>query len=111
MSDLKQRVELLPCPFCGENCADLVINQGNKWAHYEPGCLEIRTGYVIDENAPWQKEAIDAWNTRALTEREAKLVEAVRFYADADKERSGKIICNGSVARATLKSLGIEGEG
>lgn len=59
-----QRAALEPCPFCGEDCAELVINQGDKWAHYEPGCLEVRTGYDLSETADWRDEAIAAWNRR-----------------------------------------------
>ena len=52
------------CPFCGEQCATLEINQGYKWAHYEAGCLEVCTGYIMDEGANWRTEAILVWNTR-----------------------------------------------
>ena len=57
--------QLEPCPFCGERCANLVIDQGDKWAHYEPSCLEVRTGYDLSNDAPWRAEAIAAWNRRA----------------------------------------------
>lgn len=63
---------LKPCPFCGEQCATLVIDQGDKWAHYEPSCLEVRTGYDLSDDAAWRAEAITAWNTRA----DAKTTEA-----------------------------------
>ena len=58
---------LLPCPFCGRQCATLLIDQGTKWAHYEPSCLEVRTGYNLSNDAPWRDEAIAAWNTRQPT--------------------------------------------
>ena len=65
---------LEPCPFCGEQCAEIQVTQGMKWGSYVPGCLEVRTSYNMDDNAPWRDEAIAAWNTRApLT---AKLVGA-----------------------------------
>lgn len=71
--------KLLPCPFCGEHCATLEINQGDKWAHYEPSCLEVRTGYIVkNENAPWRKDAIKAWNTRKSPQpNEADVVEVI----------------------------------
>ena len=56
--------ELKPCPFCGEQCADLDVTPGDKWAKYEPTCLDVRTGYNMAEDAPWRAEAIAAWNTR-----------------------------------------------
>ena len=58
---------LKPCPFCNKQCAELVINQGDKWAHYEPSCLEVRTSYNVSDDAPWRAEAISAWNTRSTT--------------------------------------------
>ena len=74
--------ELAACPWCGENCANLVINQGDKWAHYEPSCLEVRTGYDLSETAAWRAEAIAAWNTRKETPTEqgevARELEAIR---------------------------------
>ena len=65
---------LLPCPFCGEQCAILVIDQGDKWAHYEPDCLEVRTGYNLASDAEWRAKAINAWNTRT---REAALLARI----------------------------------
>ncbi len=62
--------KLEPCPFCGENCADLIVNQGTKWAHYEPACLEVRAGYDMAEDAAWRVEAIAAWNRRATPQPE-----------------------------------------
>jgi hypothetical protein len=64
MTNDKDSAVLLPCPFCGGQCAQLVIDQGYKWAHYEPSCLEVRTSYNVSEDAPWKAEAITAWNTR-----------------------------------------------
>lgn len=57
-------MQLKPCPFCGEHCAALVVDQGDKWARYEPSCLEVRTGYDLGDNAPWRTELSAAWNTR-----------------------------------------------
>ena len=55
---------LLPCPFCGNHCAALNIDQGTKWAHWEPTCLEVRTGYNLDADAPWRAQVAHLWNTR-----------------------------------------------
>jgi hypothetical protein len=73
---------LLPCPFCGKQCAQLIIDQGDKWAHYEPSCLEVRTRYNVSDDAPWRAEAIAAWNTRQPTQSNAQ-VEAL---AESDIE-------------------------
>lgn len=70
--------ELKPCPFCGGQCAQLVIDQGDKWAHYEPSCLEVRTGYNVSDNAPWIADAITAWNTRQPDSQVTALLEALR---------------------------------
>lgn len=64
---------LEPCPFCGEQCADLIIDQGDKWAQYEPSCLRVRTSYNVAADAPWRDEAIAAWNTRQPTQSDAVL--------------------------------------
>lgn len=68
MTDDKDNAVLEPCPFCRKQCATLVIDQGDKWAHYGPSCLEVRTGYNLSEDAPWRDEAIAAWNTRQPTQ-------------------------------------------
>ena len=65
--------EVLPCPFCGECCQELVSDI--KWAGYAPTCLEVRTGYDDSELAPWRAEAIAAWNTRAALSRPADHAE------------------------------------
>lgn len=59
---------LKPCGHCGEQCADLIIDQGDKWAHYSASCLEVRTGYNLSDDAPWRAEAIAAYNTRKPTQ-------------------------------------------
>jgi len=81
MADDKDSAVLLPCPFCGEQCATLLINQGDKWAHYEPSCLEVRTGYDLSDDAPWRAEAIAAWNTRQPTQSDALREENERLRA------------------------------
>ena len=68
--------ELKLCPFCGKQCSQLVIDQGDKWAHYEPSCLEVRTRYNTNDDAPWIAEAITAWNTRQPDPQVTALVEA-----------------------------------
>lgn len=77
--------ELKQCPFCSEQCATLVIDQGDKWAHYEPSCLEVRTGYDLSDDAAWRAEAITAWNTRASDAEITRLTEALR----AAEEQTG----------------------
>jgi hypothetical protein len=72
---------LKPCPFCGRQCATLLIDQGTKWAHYEPSCLEVRTGYNLSNDAPWRDEAIAAWNTRQPTQSDT-------LQADIDAMKS-----------------------
>ena len=62
---------LLPCGHCGEQCADLIIDQGDKWAHYSASCLEVRTGYNLSDDAPWRAEAIAAYNKRQPTQSDA----------------------------------------
>lgn len=62
---------LLPCGHCGEQCADLMIDQGDKWAHYSASCLEVRTGYNLSDDAPWRAEAIAAYNKRQTTQIDA----------------------------------------
>lgn len=64
---------LEPCPFCGEQCAEIEVTQGMKWGGYVPGCLEVRTGYNMDDDAPWRGEAATAWNTRAPDSRITEL--------------------------------------
>ncbi len=59
----------------------LLINQGDKWAHYEPTCLEVRTGYNLSNDAPWRDEAIAAWNTRQPTQSDALREENERLRA------------------------------
>ena len=62
---------LKPCGHCGEQCADLIIDQGDKWAHYSASCLEVRTGYNLSSDAPWRAEAIAAYNKRQPTQSDA----------------------------------------
>lgn len=80
---------LKPCGHCGEQCADLIIDQGDKWAHYSASCLEVRTGYDLSNDAPWRVEAIAAYNKRQPTPsddlREA-LSEAWLEYFEAKAE-------------------------
>lgn len=81
MTNDKDSAVLEPCGHCGEQCATLVIDQGDKWAHYEPSCLEVRTGYDLSDDAPWRAEAIAAWNTRQPTQSDALREENERLRA------------------------------
>lgn len=119
MSDFKQRVELLPCPFC---CNGAVIEiqhvpdtriygRKNPWAAHCIGCGA--TGLKSTD----KNEAIARWNQRAsLAEREAKLVEVLKdiwkmpLSSEVDKVLEQNQYFK-ERAIATLKSLGIEGEG
>ena len=65
---------LKPCGHCGEQCADLIIDQGDKWAHYSASCLEVRTGYNLSSDAPWRAEAIAAYNKRQPTQSDAEII-------------------------------------
>lgn len=89
--------ELKPCPFCSEQCATLVIDQGDKWAHYEPSCLEVRTGYDLSDDAAWRAEAITAWNARASDAEITRLTEALRDADEREKQFVDALIwCSGS---------------
>jgi len=106
MTNDKDSAVLLPCPFCGGQCAQLVIDQGDKWAHYEPSCLEVRTSYNVSDNAPWRAEAIAAWNTRqpqtdalkvaALVEASEGLKQDLLNRAEWDDD--AKAVCAGAGA-------------
>ena len=85
--------ELKPCPFCSEQCATLAINQGDKWAHYEPSCLEVRTGYDLSDDAAWRAEAIAAWNTRASDAEITRLTEALRAAEEREKALREALDC------------------
>lgn len=63
-------VKLLPCPFCGNTPSHIEADesQGTKWGSVVC-CIrgpEVRTGYDTSPNAEWHKDAIEAWNERAL---------------------------------------------
>lgn len=85
--------ELKPCPFCSEQCATLVIDQGDKWAHYEPSCLEVRTGYDLSDDAAWRAEAITAWNARASDAEITRLTEALRAAEEREKALREALDC------------------
>lgn len=129
MSDLKQRVELLPCPFCCNGAVveiqhvpdTRIYGRKSPWAAHCIGCGA--TGLKSTD----KNEAIMRWNQRAnLAEREAKLVEALKDVDELwggdesfkEEQESCKDIYLQSPllkvwtkVRATIKSLGIEGEG
>ena len=77
---------LKPCPHCGKQCADLIIDQGDKWAHYSASCLEVRTGYNISDDAPWRVEAIAAYNTRQPTQSDALQAENEALRHDLERQ-------------------------
>ena len=93
MTNDKDSAVLLPCPFCGEQCATLLINQGDKWAHYEPSCLEVRTAYNLSNDAPWRDEAAAAWNTRQPTQSDALREAAIEECAKALEADAMKCDC------------------
>jgi len=108
--DAKQEREavLLPCPFCGKQCAQLVIDQGDKWSHYEPSCLEVRTGYNISEDAPWRDEAIAAWNTRQpQTDALKKAREALEGMVRYSGMRESWQDDNPQYVTAALDAIGV----
>ena len=71
---------LKPCPHCGKQCADLIIDQGDKWAQYSASCLGVRTGYNLSDDAPWRAEAIAAYNTRQTTQSDTWIDEFISVY-------------------------------
>lgn len=77
---------LLPCPFCGEDAADVVVYtprllRPSRNHIYGVYCNECETmfGYDIDYGGQYdsEREAALAWNTRApiLSESELKKLE------------------------------------
>ncbi len=104
MSDLKN------CPFCG-SCGVMV----GDILYYEE-CSQCHVSTTLSHDKDW---AMEVWNTRALTDREAKLVaaaknllETIEAYGledeiDAGEDYDGTV----KVLRATLSELGITPEG
>ena len=117
--DLKERVELLPCPFCKETQICLTEWPADTTI-WEVFCLSCK----VNTGAKFTKEeAIKHWNTRVLTERESKLVEALQRCIETDAynrreydkvlDSKGSVgfllnITGGSIAKKTLKELGIK---
>ncbi len=87
-SELKDRVELLPCPFCG-NAPVVELGKisycqlhGDKLQDWHVRCKRC---YCANTSRPTKQLAIESWNKRPvkeLQEREEKLVAALRFYAN-----------------------------
>lgn len=113
MSDLQKRVELLPCPFCGStNINDTIVsdayNEDNPYSRAVcPDCAA---------SAGEGERQREAWNTRAVTEREEKLMDELKelLYAWENANDLATIRALSPYRKsilATLKSLGIEGEG
>lgn len=60
-----EMAELKPCPFCGRQRVDLVVDSYHGWPNYERTykiiCMSC-SAQLYGENA---EELIDAWNRRA----------------------------------------------
>ena len=59
-----------PCPFCGATGIIFKETDTEKWgAAYCPQCgaagTDVRTGYNMEPDAPWHKDALEEWNKRA----------------------------------------------
>ena len=59
-----------PCPFCGATGIIFKETDTEKWgAAYCPQCgaagPDVRTGYNMEPDAPWHKDALEEWNKRA----------------------------------------------
>jgi Lar family restriction alleviation protein len=61
--------ELKPCPFCGSssNCLDIQTHQGISKDYICVCCRSCKATGVIHST---EEEAITAWNTRTLQDRE-----------------------------------------
>ena len=95
-SELKDRVELLPCPFCGQEARIKDYAYGGAIVITCDKCRITQGGWLNKQNA------INQWNTRPregdITEREEKLIACVKLYA---------AIFESNKAKATLTELGI----
>ena len=75
--------ELKPCPFCGGEAVILKADQYHVFPYsYYVSCTKCTVGLgPLDTEA----EAIEAWNRRAATDKNV-----------GDKERTAKVVCNGT---------------
>jgi hypothetical protein len=76
------KVELLPCPFCGAPANNTKLTY-DIWFIGCPNACCTQQDFERDK-------CISQWNTRATTEREAKLVEALKLckYARLGVEKT-----------------------
>jgi chromosome segregation ATPase len=121
--------DLKPCPFCTEGKSVSTYfdhEQCDKWGYAAcDACVsrgpEVRTGYDPADDAPWQAEAIAAWNTRtpdpsieALTEQleaaraDAKEAEAYAEELEKERERLALAICGGEDAPGYANAQTVE---
>ena len=79
---MSNEVTLKPCPFCGgERARTIHIRDGRKVACICGACSKPCFHGPLDQPSA-EERAITAWNTRAASEREAKLVEALQMAID-----------------------------
>lgn len=78
MQEIKQRVGLLPCPFCG-GIPKIQKGEESRYNYIqcmnEDCCVNVETYWE-----PKKRDVIKSWNTRASTgqnEREAKLIALI----------------------------------
>jgi len=86
--------DLLPCPWCGETPAELLLRKGStyRWAEVSPSCCgdvtgEIRrTSYLDNLGTPEDHaSAREWWNTRKGSEIDAIRAENARLRAFVER--------------------------
>ena len=59
---------VIPCPFCGGKVIRYFVSEYKWGAAICNNCgatgPDVRTNYDTSDDAPWHKEALNAWNTR-----------------------------------------------
>ena len=102
--------KLLPCPFCGEKMSMHHDHSQHKWGYFmacENEKCSVRPAQMARHDS--EKEAMASWNTRALSERHQRLVEAAREFL--------RVICSNTIQNnESLKAINalkaaLEGEG
>jgi len=73
-----QRVELLPCPFCGPGQSQISVYFDDMAQRYRVGCGRCGCSTGIHPSDKTEAPAIAVWNRRAIPAAEAS-VEAVLF--------------------------------